>query len=90
MVFSPEVSELEKQLTALSIDKKNMTLMLIPSYLVILSTVDSTELVDYFKQFLVILSLSGTNISWLHIATSILCAQEEMQEHVLVSLWDGL
>lgn len=82
--------ELEKQLTALSVDKKNMNLTLIPSYLVILSTLDSTDLIDYFKQFLVILSLSGTSISWLYVAASILCAREEMQEHVLVSLWDGL
>ncbi|XP_014473409.1 PREDICTED: lisH domain and HEAT repeat-containing protein KIAA1468 homolog isoform X2 [Dinoponera quadriceps] len=89
-VFFPEVSELEKQLTALSADKKSMSLMLIPSYLVILSTLDSTELIDYFKQFLVILSISGTSISWLHVAASILCAREEMQEHVLVSLWDGV
>ncbi|XP_032664544.1 RAB11-binding protein RELCH homolog [Odontomachus brunneus] len=88
--FFPEVSELEKQLTALSVDKKNMNLTLIPSYLVILSTLDSTDLIDYFKQFLVILSLSGTSISWLHVAASILCAREEMQEHVLVSLWDGV
>lgn len=83
------MSNLEKQLTALSVDKKNMSLTLIPSYLVILSTLDSTELIDYFTQFLVILSMSGTSISWLHVAASILCAREEMQEHVLVSLWDG-
>ncbi|KAL6258755.1 hypothetical protein P5V15_010703 [Pogonomyrmex californicus] len=88
--FSPEVSELEKQLTALSTDKKNMSLTLIPSYLVILSTLDSTELANNFKQFLVILSMSGTSISWLQIAASILCARERMQEHVLASLWDGV
>ncbi|XP_011647982.1 lisH domain and HEAT repeat-containing protein KIAA1468 homolog isoform X1 [Pogonomyrmex barbatus] len=88
--FSPEVSELEKQLTALSTDKKNMSLTLIPSYLVILSTLDSTELANNFKQFLVILSMSGTSISWLQIAASILCVRERMQEHVLASLWDGV
>lgn len=67
-----------------------MNLALIPSYLMILSTLDSTELSNYFKQFLVVLSMSGTSISWLQIAANILCACEEMQEHVLASLWDGL
>ncbi|KYQ57830.1 hypothetical protein ALC60_03186 [Trachymyrmex zeteki] len=89
-VFSLEVSELEKQLTALSADKKNMSLPLIPSYLVILSTFDSTELANYFKQFLVVLSMSGTSISWLQIAANILCAREQTQEYVLSSLWDGV
>ncbi|XP_024886133.1 lisH domain and HEAT repeat-containing protein KIAA1468 homolog [Temnothorax curvispinosus] len=89
-VFSTEVSELEKQLTALSADKKTMNLPLIPSYLVILSTLDSTELANYFKQFLVILSMSGTSISWLQIAASILCAREQTQECVLASLWEGV
>ncbi|XP_011695145.1 PREDICTED: lisH domain and HEAT repeat-containing protein KIAA1468 homolog isoform X2 [Wasmannia auropunctata] len=89
-VFSSEVSELEKQLTALSADKKNMSLALIPSYLVILSTLDSTELANHFKQFLVVLSMSGTSISWLQIAASILCAREQTQEYVLASLWDGV
>lgn len=88
-VFSTEVSELEKQLTALSVDKKTMSLPLIPSYLVILSTLNSTELANYFKQFLVVLSMSGTSVSWLQIAASILCAREQTQEYVLASLWDG-
>lgn len=89
-VFLPEVAELEKQLTALSTDKKTMNLTLIPSYLVILSTIDCTELANYFKQFLVLLSMSGTSISWLQIAASILCAREQTQEYVLASLWDGV
>ncbi|KAG5321501.1 K1468 protein, partial [Acromyrmex heyeri] len=89
-VFSLEVLELEKQLTALSVDKKNMSLPLIPSYLVILSTFDFTELANYFKQFLVVLSMSGTSISWLQIAANILCAREQTQEYVLSSLWDGV
>ncbi|XP_011138092.2 lisH domain and HEAT repeat-containing protein KIAA1468 homolog [Harpegnathos saltator] len=80
--FFPEVSELEQQLTALSVDKKSMSFTLIPSYLVILSTLDPAELINYFKQFLVILSISGTNISWLHVAAC--------EEHVLVGLWDGV
>lgn len=67
-----------------------MSLPLIPSYLVILSTFDSTELANYFKQFLVVLSMSGTSISWLQVAAGILCAREQTQEHVLTSLWDGL
>lgn len=67
-----------------------MSLPLIPSYLVILSTLDSTELANYFKQFLVVLSISGTSISWLQIAASILCAREQTQECVLSSLWDGI
>jgi len=66
-----------------------MSLPLIPSYLVILNTLDSTELANHFKQFLVILSMSGTSISWLQIAASILCAREQTQEYVLASLWDG-
>ncbi|XP_020279008.1 lisH domain and HEAT repeat-containing protein KIAA1468 homolog isoform X2 [Pseudomyrmex gracilis] len=89
-VFFPEISELEEQLTTISTDKKNMSLALIPSYLVILSTLDSTELTNYFRQFLVVLSMSGTSISWLQIAASILCAREQMQECVLASLWDGV
>ncbi|XP_011883081.1 PREDICTED: lisH domain and HEAT repeat-containing protein KIAA1468 homolog [Vollenhovia emeryi] len=89
-VFSTEVSELEKQLTALSADKKTMSLPLIPSYLVILSTLNSTELANYFKQFLIVLSMSGTSISWLQIAASILCGREQTQEYVLASLWDGV
>ncbi|XP_012535245.1 RAB11-binding protein RELCH homolog isoform X2 [Monomorium pharaonis] len=89
-VFSTEVSELEKQLTALSADKINISLALIPSYLVILSTLDSTELANYFKQFLVILSMSGTSIFWLQISMSILCVCEQTQEYVLASLWDGV
>lgn len=89
-IFFPELSELEKQLTALSADKKDMSLALIPSYLVILNTLDSTELANYFKQFLVVLSISSTSIFWLQVATSILCIREETQEHMLASLWDGL
>ncbi|EFN67746.1 LisH domain and HEAT repeat-containing protein KIAA1468 [Camponotus floridanus] len=88
--FFPEVAELEKQLTTLSTDKKNMNLTLIPSYLIILSTLDLTEFANYFKQFLVVLSMSGTSISWLQIAASILYAQEQIQEYVLASLWDGV
>jgi len=67
-----------------------MNLTLIPSYLIILSTLDLTEFVNYFKQFLVVLSMSGTSISWLQIAASILYTQEQIQEYVLASLWDGL
>lgn len=33
--------------------------------------------------------MSGTSISWLQIAASILCAREQTQEYVLASLWDG-
>lgn len=89
-IFSPELLELEKQLTALSTDKKDMSLALIPSYLVILNTFDPTELSNHFKQFLVVLSISGTSIFWLQIASSILCIREETQEYMLASLWDGL
>ncbi|XP_029664686.1 RAB11-binding protein RELCH homolog isoform X2 [Formica exsecta] len=89
-VFFPEVTELEKLLTTLSTDKKNMNLTLIPSYLVILSTFDPTEFANYFKQFLVVLSMSGTSISWLQIAASILYTREQIQEYVLASLWDGV
>ncbi|XP_070166057.1 RAB11-binding protein RELCH homolog [Polyergus mexicanus] len=89
-VFFPEVTELEKLLTTLSTDKKNMNLTLIPSYLVILSTLDPTEFANYLKQFLVVLSMSGTSISWLQIAASILYTREQIQEYVLASLWDGV
>lgn len=89
MMFFPEVLELEKQLTALSTDKKNMSLFLVPCYLVILSTLDFTEFANYFKQFLVVLSMNQ-EISWLQLAINILCTREQMQEHVLTSLWDGL
>jgi len=90
VMFFPEVLELERQLIALSTDKKDMSLALIPCYLVILSTLDSTEFTNYFKQFLVVLSMSGTSISWLQIASNILCTREQIQELVLASLWDGL
>lgn len=66
-----------------------MSLTLIPSYLMILSTLDPTEFANYFKQFLVVLSMSGTSISWLQIAASILYTREQMQEYILASLWDG-
>lgn len=66
-----------------------MNLPLIPSYLIILSTLESTELANYFKQFLVVLSMSGTSTSWLQIGASILCAREQTQECILASLWDG-
>ncbi|XP_072747447.1 RAB11-binding protein RELCH homolog isoform X2 [Anoplolepis gracilipes] len=88
--FFPEVAELEKQLTTLSTDKKDMSLTLIPSYLVILSTLEPTEFANYFKQFLVVLSMSSTSISWLQIAASILYTREQIQEYVLASLWDGV
>ncbi|XP_012223943.1 RAB11-binding protein RELCH homolog isoform X2 [Linepithema humile] len=89
VMFFPEVLELERQLTALSTDKKNMSLFLVPCYLVILSTLDSTEFANYFKQFLVVLSMNH-EISWLQLAISILCTYEHIQEHVLASLWDGV
>jgi len=33
--------------------------------------------------------MSGTSVSWLQIAASILCAREQTQEYILASLWDG-
>jgi hypothetical protein len=33
--------------------------------------------------------MSGTSISWLQIAASILCTHEQTQEYILASLWDG-
>ncbi|XP_003702013.2 RAB11-binding protein RELCH homolog isoform X1 [Megachile rotundata] len=89
-IFASEVAELEQQLTTLSTDKKNMSLTLIPTYLIILSTLNGTEVSNSLRQFLVALSMSGTSITSLQIALIILCAQEHMQEFVLSGLWDGV
>ncbi|KAG7187845.1 hypothetical protein KM043_016879 [Ampulex compressa] len=89
-IFTPEIAELESQLTTLSMDKKSMSLTIIPTYLIMLSTLNGTELSKSLKQFLVALSMSGTSIASLQIAVVMLCAQEDMQEHVLSGLWDGV
>ncbi|XP_017887570.1 RAB11-binding protein RELCH homolog isoform X1 [Ceratina calcarata] len=89
-IFAAEVTELEQQLTTLSSDKKSMSLTLIPAYLIILSTLNGTDVSKSLKQFLVALSMSGTSITSLQIAIIILCAQEHMQEYVLSGLWDGV
>lgn len=89
-IIASEVTELEQQLTTLSTDKKNMNLTLIPTYLIILSTLNGIDVSKSLKQFLVALSMSGTNITSLQIAIIMLCAQENMQEHILSGLWDGV
>lgn len=89
-VFACEVAELEQQLTTLSMDRQSMTLTLIPAYLVILSTLNGMDVSKSLKQFLVVLSMSGSNITSLQIAVIMLCAQEHMQEYVLSGLWDGV
>ncbi|CAK9833252.1 RAB11-binding protein RELCH, partial [Anthophora retusa] len=89
-IFEAEVTELEQQLTTLSTDKKNMSLTLIPTYLIILSTLNDAEVSRSLKQFLVALSMSGTSITSLQIAIIMLCAEECMQECVLRGLWDGV
>lgn len=85
-----EVTELEQQLTTLATDKKNMSLTLIPTYLIILSTLNGIDVSKSLKQFLVALSMSGTSITSLQIAIIMLCTQEHMQEYVLSGLWDGV
>lgn len=67
-----------------------MCLTLIPMYLIMLSTLNGTEVSKSLKQFLVFLSMSGTKITCLRIAVIMLCNNEEMQEFVLGGLWDGL
>lgn len=89
-IFSSEVAELEQQLTTLSNDRKSISLTLIPTYLIILSTLNGAEVSKYLKQFLVVLSMSGTSITSLQVGVIMLCAQEQMQEHVLSGLWDGV
>ncbi|XP_076243392.1 RAB11-binding protein RELCH homolog [Calliopsis andreniformis] len=89
-IFASEVTELEQQLTILSTDKKNMNLTLIPTYLILLSTLNGTDVSKSLKQFLVALSMSGTSIISLQIAVIMLCAEEHMQEYVLSGLWDGV
>lgn len=66
-----------------------MHLTLIPTYLILLSTLNGTEVSKSLKQFLVALSMSGTSIISLQIAVIMLCAEEQMQEYVLSGLWDG-
>lgn len=70
-------------------DNKNLSLTLIPAYLIMLSTLNGVEVSKSIKQFLVVLSMSGISITSLQIAIIKLCAKEEMQEHVLTGLWDG-
>ncbi|XP_076170747.1 RAB11-binding protein RELCH homolog isoform X1 [Ptiloglossa arizonensis] len=89
-IFASDVAELEQQLTILSADKKNMSLTLIPTYLILLSTLNGSEVSKTLKQFLVALSMSGTSITSLQIAIIMLCAEEHMQEYVLSGLWDGV
>lgn len=89
-IFVSEVTELEQQLTILSTDKRSMHLTLIPTYLILLSTLNGTEVSKSLKQFLVALSMSGTSIISLQIAVIMLCAEEQMQEYVLSGLWDGV
>ncbi|KAF7407686.1 hypothetical protein HZH66_002223 [Vespula vulgaris] len=89
-IFLPEITELEKQLSTLSMDNKNLSLTLIPAYLIMLSTLNGVEVSKSIKQFLVVLSMSGISITSLQIAIIKLCAKEEMQEHVLTGLWDGV
>ncbi|XP_015186893.1 PREDICTED: lisH domain and HEAT repeat-containing protein KIAA1468 homolog isoform X1 [Polistes dominula] len=89
-IFLSEITELEKQLSTLSMDNKNLSLTLIPAYLIILSTLNGIEVSKSIKQFLVVLSMSGISITSLQIAIVKLCAKEEMQEHVLTGLWDGV
>ncbi|XP_076750646.1 RAB11-binding protein RELCH homolog isoform X2 [Xylocopa sonorina] len=89
-IFASEVTELEKQLTTLSMHKKSMNLTLIPAYLIILSTLNGTDVSKCLKEFLVALSMSGTSITSLQVAIVVLCAQECTQEYVLSGLWDGV
>lgn len=76
-------------MTTLATDKKKMSLTLIPTYLIILSTLNGIDVSKSLKQFLVALSMSGTSIASLQIAIIMLCIQEHMQEYVLSGLWDG-
>lgn len=89
-IIASEVTELEQQLTTLATDKKKMSLTLIPTYLIILSTLNGIDVSKSLKQFLVALSMSGTSITSLQIAIIMLCTQEHMQEYVLSGLWDGV
>ncbi|XP_033223376.1 RAB11-binding protein RELCH homolog isoform X2 [Belonocnema kinseyi] len=89
-VFMLHVDELEKQLLELSSDKRNLSLSLIPAYLIVLSTLDCTELSISLKHFLVALSMSGTSVASLQLAVVRLCRQVEMQGYVLKGLWDGV
>lgn len=66
-----------------------MSLTLIPTYLIILSTLNGIDVSKSVKQFLVALSMSGTSITSLQIGIIMLCTQEHMQEYVLSGLWDG-
>ncbi|XP_076658534.1 RAB11-binding protein RELCH homolog [Halictus rubicundus] len=89
-IFASDVSELEQQLTVLSTEKKNMNLTIMPTYLILLSTLNGTEVAKSLKEFLVALSMSGISITCLQIAVIMLCADEHMQEYVLSGLWDGV
>ncbi|XP_031826270.1 RAB11-binding protein RELCH homolog isoform X2 [Nomia melanderi] len=89
-IFASEVSELEQQLTALSPDKKNTSLTIMPMYLILLSTLDGAEVARWLKEFLFTLSINGISITCLQVAVIMLCTDEHMQEYILSGLWDGV
>ncbi|XP_024935495.1 lisH domain and HEAT repeat-containing protein KIAA1468 isoform X2 [Cephus cinctus] len=89
-VFASEVSQLEKQLTALTPDKGQMSLTLFPAYLMAVSTLEVKHVVESLKRFIVALSMNGVSIVNLQVAVVRLCKQPNMLEHILGALWDGV
>ncbi|XP_011504966.1 PREDICTED: lisH domain and HEAT repeat-containing protein KIAA1468 homolog [Ceratosolen solmsi marchali] len=88
--FKPYMNSLESELAENDSNRTLTNLMLIPAYLTILSTIDSNEFINVLKHYLIALSLRDEDLSGLQIAVVKYCAQDQLQEHVLSGLWDGV
>ncbi|XP_043287266.1 RAB11-binding protein RELCH homolog isoform X2 [Venturia canescens] len=88
--FETEINALEKQLINLTSEQPSNGLALIPAYLTILSTLNLTELSKILKQFVIVLSMSSGNVTCLRIAVSRLSKENQVAEHILGALWDGV
>ncbi|XP_046607039.1 RAB11-binding protein RELCH homolog isoform X1 [Neodiprion virginianus] len=89
-IFAAKLTELEQQLIMLTPDRGALSLMLIPAYLTILSTLDVTEVTKALNQFIVAVAISGVSSASLQMAVIRLCNETRLQEHVLNALWDGV
>ncbi|XP_015110035.1 RAB11-binding protein RELCH homolog [Diachasma alloeum] len=88
--FEEEVRSLEEGLTSLSGEEPGLSLSVIPIYLTILSTLDPAELTKNIKNFVVVCSMTGVDVSGLIVGVKRLCKQSRVVESVLTALWDGV
>ncbi|XP_011301250.1 lisH domain and HEAT repeat-containing protein KIAA1468-like [Fopius arisanus] len=88
-MFEKEVKDMEDWIISLGGDQaENLTL--IPVYLTIVSTLDTSDLSKSIKKFVVLCAMSGTDITTLIIGIKRLCTQSKFVEVVLTALWDGV